>query len=78
MCEKYILDNCDVTKVLLQVKNNKPHLYFEGNASQEEVKKILDDWYFSDITKNVVQKVTEIKTNEMNKIIREQIFTASI
>ena len=35
--EKYILDNCNVTRALLQIKNEKPHLYYEGDCLENEV-----------------------------------------
>lgn len=72
--EKYILDNCNVTRALLQIKNEKPHLYYEGEEVEQDVKNIFDQWYFSDKITNVVKKVDSIKVNHMNKLIRTQSF----
>ena len=72
--EKYILDNCNVTRALLQIKNEKPHLYYEGDEAEQNVKNVFDQWYFSDKITNIVKKVDSIKVNHMNKLIRTQSF----
>tara|TARA_B100001939_G_scaffold248439_1_gene215496 strand:- start:2296 stop:3264 length:969 start_codon:yes stop_codon:yes gene_type:complete len=73
--EKYILDNCDVTRALLQIKNEKPHLYYEGDSPESDVKEVLDQWYFSDNkVVNFVKRVDNIKVNHMNKLVRTQEF----
>lgn len=72
--EKHILDNCTVTRALLQIKNEKPHLYYEGEALESDVKEVLDQWYFSDKITNIVKRVDSIKVNHMNKLIRTQSF----
>ena len=72
--EKYILDNCNVTRALLQIKNEKPHLYYEGDEAEQNVKNVFDQWYFSDKITNIVKRVDSIKVNHMNKLIRTQSF----
>lgn len=73
--EKYILDNCNVTRALLQIKNEKPHLYYEGESAESEVKNVLDQWYFSDNKViNFVKRVDTIQVNHMNKLVRTQEF----
>ena len=73
--EKFILDNCEINRALLRIENEKPHLYFEGECGENEVKDVLDQWYFSDnkVT-NVVKKVEKLQVNHMNKIVRTQTF----
>lgn len=73
--ERYILDNCDITKALLRIENEKPHLYYEGDAPVSDVKHMLDEWYFSDNNiPNIVKKVDKIEVNHLNKLVRTQEF----
>lgn len=73
--EKHILDTCNVTRALLRIENDKPHLYYEGESAESEVKDILDQWYFSgNKVKNFVKRVNKIQVNHMNKLVRNQEF----
>lgn len=70
--EKYILNSFeDINRAILQIKNEKPHLYYEGDVDVNLVKSAMDDWYFSDNKiHNVVKKVDKIEVNHMNKLVR--------
>jgi long-subunit acyl-CoA synthetase (AMP-forming) len=70
--EQHILDNFNnINRVILQIKDEKPHLYYEGDADENLVKSTLSDWFFSDNKiVNVVKKVDKIEVNHMNKLVR--------
>jgi acyl-coenzyme A synthetase/AMP-(fatty) acid ligase len=70
--EKYILDNfSSINRAILQIKDEKPHLYYEGDANENLVKSTMSDWFFSDNKiLNVVKKVDKIEVNHMNKLVR--------
>jgi len=70
--EKYILDNfSSINRAILQIKDEKPHLYYEGDADENLVKSTMSDWFFSDNKiLNVVKKVDKIEVNHMNKLVR--------
>ena len=57
------------------IENEKPHLYYEGDAPVSDVKHMLNEWYFSDNNiPNIVKKVDKIEVNHLNKLVRTQEF----
>lgn len=70
--EKYVLDNTNVNRALVKIEKNKVCLFYDGDESTNVVKKCLSDWYLDyDL---VVRKVDKVKTNQMNKIIRTEMY----
>ena len=66
--EAYVLDESDVDRCLLTIKDDKVWLYYEGIEVDSYLKKLVQDWYHDSPV--YVKQVPHIETNKMNKLVR--------
>lgn len=66
--ERHILDNSNVSRVIIQLLGNKIQATFEGDEYPSRVRELVNEWYKN--VQVVTKQVDKVEVNPMNKLVR--------